>query len=544
MEFLQATSKFRAVGFGSKIDSRRNFRNALFLILLLSFSCAPSQAGWRARRLQSSTTSVSFGNAMLGTSTKQVVTYTCMSSSRATIYGVMLSGNGFTFAGPAFPLTLSQGQSANITIVFDPAAAGAATGKLQLSTNASVTPSMIPLSGSGIQQAASLAATPASAGFGNVPVGSSQSLIVSLSNPGTGAVTISQATLTGSGFTMSGLSTPLTLAPSQSSSFTVNFVPAAAGTANGSISLVSNAANSPLAIGLSGAGTQPQISIVPGAVNFGTLSVGLTNSQTVAVSNPGTASLSVTQSAGPGTGFGMTGLGLPLTVAPGKSSSFTVNFRPTSTGNQTSSIVLVSNAPGSPTAISLNGIGSASTNQLSSSPASLSFGTIPLGTGSIQSATLTNSGTVNVTISQLNVSPSTFSATGPAFPITLAAGQSASFNLTFTPTAAGNITGSASVISTAADSPLAISLSGSGSQGSHSVLLDWTASISPVVGYYVYSGTQASGPFAKLNSTPLASTTFTENPVQSGTTYYYEVTAVDASGVESGFSNEVSVSVP
>lgn len=544
MEFLQDSSKFRVLRCDGKIESRKHFRTAFHLILLLSLFCAPSYAGWRTRRLQTSTTSVNFGNAFTGTSTKQVVTYTCVSNSRATIYGVFLSGNGFSFTGPTFPLTLSQGQSASITIVFDPSATGATTGQLQLSTNASVTPSVIPLSGTGVQQTATLAANPANLGYGNVPVGSSQSVTVSLSNPGTASVSISQATLTGIGFTMSGLAMPLTLAPSQSSSFTVNFLPTAAGPASGSISLVSNATNSPLAIGLSGAGTQPQISVVPSAVNFGTLAVGLTNSQTVAVNNPGTANLSVTQSAGPGTGFGMAGLGLPLTVAPGKSASFTVNFGPTTTGSQTSSIVLVSNAPGSPTAISLSGTGSASTNQLSSNPASLNFGTVSLGTGSTQSVMLTNAGTVNVTISQLNVSPSTFSATGPAFPITLAAGQGASFNLAFTPAVAGSITGSASVISTAADSPLAISLAGSGSQGSHSVALDWTASLSSVVGYYVYSGTQAGGPFAKLNSTPVAGTAYTETSVQSGTTYYYVVTAVDSNGVESAFSNEVSVPVP
>jgi fibronectin type 3 domain-containing protein len=67
---------------------------------------------------------------------------------------------------------------------------------------------------------------------------------------------------------------------------------------------------------------------------------------------------------------------------------------------------------------------------------------------------------------------------------------------------------------------------------------------SAVIGYYVYSGIQASVPFARLNSTPVPATTYTDDTVQSGQTYYYFVTAVDSSGVESADSNEVSAAIP
>jgi len=79
----------------------------------------------------------------------------------------------------------------------------------------------------------------------------------------------------------------------------------------------------------------------------------------------------------------------------------------------------------------------------------------------------------------------------------------------------------------------------------HSVNLSWMASTSDVLGYNIYRGTVHSGPYAmKLNSSPLQGTTFTDSTVQSGTTYFYVVTAEDASHVQSNYSNEVIAAIP
>jgi fibronectin type 3 domain-containing protein len=47
-----------------------------------------------------------------------------------------------------------------------------------------------------------------------------------------------------------------------------------------------------------------------------------------------------------------------------------------------------------------------------------------------------------------------------------------------------------------------------------------------------------------MTGTLVAGTTFVDNTVQAGQTYYYVVTAVDASGNESVFSNEISATIP
>jgi fibronectin type 3 domain-containing protein len=78
----------------------------------------------------------------------------------------------------------------------------------------------------------------------------------------------------------------------------------------------------------------------------------------------------------------------------------------------------------------------------------------------------------------------------------------------------------------------------------HTVTLTWTASTSSVSGYNVYRGTVSGGPYTKVNTALEAASSYVDNTVQSGTTYFYVVTSVDSSGVESAFSNQVKAVVP
>jgi hypothetical protein len=78
----------------------------------------------------------------------------------------------------------------------------------------------------------------------------------------------------------------------------------------------------------------------------------------------------------------------------------------------------------------------------------------------------------------------------------------------------------------------------------HEVSLSWNPSSSTVAGYNVYRGTQAAGPFSRINSTLETATVYTDNSVASGNTYYYATTAVNSRGVESRHSNLVQATIP
>jgi fibronectin type 3 domain-containing protein len=77
------------------------------------------------------------------------------------------------------------------------------------------------------------------------------------------------------------------------------------------------------------------------------------------------------------------------------------------------------------------------------------------------------------------------------------------------------------------------------------VSLTWTSSVSSgVTGYYVYRSTTQGSGYVKLNpSAPTSTEQYTDTTVQSGTTYYYVVTALDSSEVESSYSSPATAVV-
>jgi len=203
-----------------------------------------------------------------------------------------------------------------------------------------------------------LSANPSSLAFGNVQVGSTANLWEALTNTGGSPVTISQANVS-AGFSISGLTLPITLAPAQSVSFTATFTPAAAGSASGILAVVSDAANSPLNVALSGTGTSPGVlSVSPATLNFGNVTVG--SSVSLAGSLAATGTSVTVSSEGVGNGqFVVSGLTLPITIPAGQAAPFTVTFTPSSVGVTTSTLTFVSNASNSPTAQTLTGTGQA-----------------------------------------------------------------------------------------------------------------------------------------------------------------------------------------
>ena len=82
------------------------------------------------------------------------------------------------------------------------------------------------------------------------------------------------------------------------------------------------------------------------------------------------------------------------------------------------------------------------------------------------------------------------------------------------------------------------------SQPAGPVNLKWDPSPSVVVGYHVYRGTKSGGPYERLTTAPIPTTSYSDTAVVSGRTYFYVVTSVDPAGVESAFSNEIKSTAP
>jgi Abnormal spindle-like microcephaly-assoc'd, ASPM-SPD-2-Hydin len=395
--------------------------------------------------------------------------------------------------------------------------------------------------------AGQLAVKPSPVTFGSVPLGTSLSKSASLSNTGNSSLTISQATVSGTGFSFSGLSMPLTLAPGQAVSMTTTFAPKSGGSASGTLSLTyktkirGKVSSSTITTSLSGTGAA-QLSANPTSLNFASVQVGSKQTKFEALTNSGGSRLTISQATVTGSGFSITGLTLPLTLNAGASVTFSVVFAPQTSGSASGQITVISNASNPTLTASLSGTGTAQ-GQLALAPTTLNFGSVTDGTKLSRTSSLSATG-ASVTVSSAKLSNAEFTLTGISFPLTIAAGTSVPFTLTFVPQTSGLATGTLSFADNASNVPTE-TLSGTGvAPTQHSVSLSWTDSGSGIVGYNVYRGSISGGPYAKINSALDSTTTYTDTSVLAGQTYYYVTTSVNGSGMQSGYSNQAQAVVP
>ena len=315
-----------------------------------------SGTGAPAGPLTASPASLSFGSVQLGSSQSQPETLSNSGASSITVSQATATGAGFSFTGLSLPVTLAAGQTATFNVTFAPQAAGTANGNLAIISNGSNPMLSIPLSGTGVT-AGAVTANPSSLNFGSVQVNNTATLSDTLTNSGGSSVTISQVTVTGSGFSKSGINLPLTLTPGQSFTFTAAFTPTAAGVASGSMAIVSNGSNPNLSVPLSGTGTAAgQLAVTPTTQSFGNVTVGTSASLPGTLSATG-ASVTVSSAGVNSPEFSVSGLSFPFTVAAGQSKAFTVTFTPQASGAASASATFVSNAGNSPATEALSGTG-------------------------------------------------------------------------------------------------------------------------------------------------------------------------------------------
>src|SRR5579862_2776984 len=319
-----------------------------------------------------------------------------------------------------------------------------------------------------------------------------------------------------SGATSSSYTTPATVASDNGASFTVTVT----GTSG---NVTSNAATLTVSV----PNTAPSISTQPASK-----SVIAGQTATFSITATGTAPMTYQWNKGATAITGATAASYttPATTTADSGAQFTVT---------------VTNSAGKITSSAATLTVTAATATLSASQSALNFSSINIGSSSVLPVNFTNGGNSNVTISNVTLSGAGFTASGVSSGQIVTPGQTATLNVTFAPSGSGLASGSVKVTSNASNSPASVTLSGTGVQTvSHAVTLTWTASTSTVSGYNVYRSTVSGGPYTKLNSTPVAATTYSDTSVQAAQTYFYVVTSVDSSGVESANSAEVSATIP
>jgi hypothetical protein len=388
--------------------------------------------------------------------------------------------------------------------------------------------------------------------FGNINVGQSATATTVVSNTGLRAVSLTQANSNNSQFVASGMTFPLTLNPGKSAVLTVTYTPSSSGTQSGTVSLASNAANSPLNIKVGGSGVATGTATLQAStssLSMGSVTVGSSTTQSVTIKNTGTASATISALTSSNYAFSTSGLAVPVTIAGGGSATFTAVFTPSNASYFTGTLAIQSNATNSTLSINWSGTGTTAasgTATLQTSTTTLAMGSVAVGSSSTQSVTISNTGTASATISALTSSNAAFSTSGLAAPVTIAGGGSATFTAVFTPTSASSFSGTLTVQSNATNPTISINWSGTGTSTavSHSSSLSWSSGSTSAVGYNVYRSTQSGTGYTKVTTSPIATTSYTDSTVSAGLTYYYVATELDSSGDESAYSSQVTAVIP
>jgi hypothetical protein len=217
---------------------------------------------------------------------------------------------------------------------------------------------------------AELTSSVSSLAFGDVTDGDSKTLPLTLTSTGTASATINSAAIAGTGFALATSDLPITLPPGSSLTLQAEFSPKAAGSDTGQITIDTNAATgAKLTVGLAGtavASTDPQLTLSPANISFGSVTVGSGVIRSFTLTSAGTSPVTVSADAISGSGFSILNGTLPATLNPNQTLAINVQFLPSTVGAASGSFTIDSNSTtGSKSTATLTGTGAALAHSVS-----------------------------------------------------------------------------------------------------------------------------------------------------------------------------------
>ena len=406
-----------------------------------------------------STTSLAFGSQNVGAqSSAQSVVLTNSGSAALAITSITITGtnsNQYSQTNNC-PASLSGGASCTISVTFAPTAPGIMTANLSIADNASGSPQLVGLLGTGVSAGVTL--SPASLTFASQTIGTTSSAqAVTLTNNGSLPLTITSITAS-TNFSQTN-TCGTSVAAGGACTINVAFAPTATGTLTGTISISDNITGSPQTVSLIGTGTSaPVVSLSPTSLTFGNENVDTTSpAQTVTLTNTGSGPLTITSISTTGNYSQTNTCG--VSVAAGANCAISVSFTPVITGTNSGTVVIADNASNSPQTVTLTGTGTSSSVLFA--PGFLNVGNVIVGSKSaVKAITLTNNTGSTLTITNLSVS-SSYSQTNTCG-ASVAKGANCTISVTFAPTTAGLTPGTLTITDSATNSPQTVPMTGTG----------------------------------------------------------------------------------
>ncbi|HEX3786372.1 MAG TPA: choice-of-anchor D domain-containing protein [Pseudonocardiaceae bacterium] len=460
---------------------------------------APVYPPYPASSVTTAPGALNFGSVATGaTSAAQTVTVANPTGSAAAVSSIAATGD-FAQTNNCGSSIAANG-SCTVTVTFKPTAAGNRTGSLTV--NAGGVTNTVSLSGTGTAPGPVLGTNPASLSFASTVVGATATAqTVTVTNSGTTSATVSGVSVTGD---FSQTNNCATVAVGASCAVTVSFKPTVGGARTGTLTVSSNANNSPTTVALSGTGIDSSTNIAAGKSASASSSTSpyvasnLTDSDASSYweSTDGSFPQWAQVDLGQNYSVGKLVLKLPPATAWAARTE-TLSVQGSTDGSNFSTIVgsagytFDPNANNNTVTIPINATtaryvrvnitantgwsagqlsdfevfpsGSSSTPSatLSVAPSSLTFASQALNTTSgAQSVTVTNTGSAAASVSGI-ATTGDFAQTNTCGS-SVSAGGSCSVSVTFKPTASGTRTGNLTITGSAANSPTTVALTGTG----------------------------------------------------------------------------------
>jgi hypothetical protein len=256
-------------------------------------------------------------------------------ASRTVTVNSVSTAAPFAATALAAPVTLAAGQTIKVDVAFTPNVPGSATGALQFALVDQGSPAGYgaALQGMGIKPG--FTASPAQLDFGQVPVGANKALTATFTNFGTADETVTSVTGPSQPFTMAGAPADgAVISPGQSIAVSITYTPTAVAHNTSSVTITGPHGSAAVSLGGSGVTGNAQLTISPAAMDFGSVSVGKSVSQTLTVSNTGNLDVTITKAAPPALPFVVaTPLPEGQVLVPGDVVKVIVTFAPTAVGS-------------------------------------------------------------------------------------------------------------------------------------------------------------------------------------------------------------------
>jgi hypothetical protein len=378
-------------------------KNIILISLIFIFLfCSSAFASWTV-----SPTSISFGDIPIGSSKTVTLTITNTGESVIKIQNIY-SSIPEVITNPSTG-NLAVGGSLVVAVTFKPTARGNYSGELVIVSDDPSQPSVtVPFTGTS-SYAIGINVSPTSINFGDVSVGSSKTVTLTITNTGASVIKIQNIYSSIPEVTTNPSTGNLTAGGSLV--VAVTFKPTARGNYSGELVIVSDDSSKPsVTVPFTGTSSYATgIDVSPTSINFGSVSVGQSATNYVRVANNGTSDLNVSVFVTAGTPFTVSPSS--FTLRPGQFQTLIVTFAPTEKGSFSSALTIISDDKNTPKVV-VSLIGDTGPEfPLYYSPSILNFGKLAINTTyeKILKVLNTSSNIVNVSIYIQNLNGNAFS---------------------------------------------------------------------------------------------------------------------------------------